>query len=332
MKLGNWPKLHIYSFYPRGLKLTLFSLYGQQFRYTGQFSKLPYLGMKLCHGQSAKSCTYTLSTPGGQNLDHFHSPGSGFTLQAAVSEIRADFQNCHIWAWNLAIGHSARSCAYSLSTPRGRNWAYLHSTISGFRDSGRFSKLAIFGQSCTYTPMYSLPTPGGWIWVYFRSTGSSFRHMDRFSKLPFFCIKLGHWPKCQKLHIYSLSTPGCRNWAYFHSTGSGFQDTGRFSKLPYLGMKLGHWPKLHILSFYSRGVKIYWAYFHYTMEGWMLHINRYYLSTQGVEFELIFNLWAALSEIRDDFQSSIFGHETWPLAKVPEVGRSLSTPWGWNWA
>ncbi len=27
-----------------------------------------------------------------------------FTLWAAVSEIRAHFKNCHIWAWNLAIG------------------------------------------------------------------------------------------------------------------------------------------------------------------------------------------------------------------------------------
>ncbi len=27
-----------------------------------------------------------------------------FVLQAAVSEIQNDFQNYHIWAWNLAIG------------------------------------------------------------------------------------------------------------------------------------------------------------------------------------------------------------------------------------
>ncbi len=31
-------------------------------------------------------------------------------LWAVVSEIWADFQNCHIWAGNLAIGQSSRSC------------------------------------------------------------------------------------------------------------------------------------------------------------------------------------------------------------------------------
>ncbi len=36
----------------------------------------------------------------------------------------------------------------------------------------------------------------------------------------------------------------------------------------------------------------------------------------GVEIELIFVLWAAVSEIRADFQNCIFGHETWLLAKV----------------
>ena len=57
-------------------------------------------------------------------------------------------------------------------------------------------------------------------------------------KLPYLGMKLGHWPKCQKLHIYPLSTPGGRNWAYFCSTDSGFRDTGQVSKLPYLGMNL----------------------------------------------------------------------------------------------
>ncbi len=154
---------------------------------------------------------------------------------------------------NLAIGQSS-TYTHSLSTPRGQNWAYLHPRSSGFRDTGRFSKL------------------------------------------PFWGMKVGHWPKFQKLHIYfflpqggeiklvlplraavleiradfrnchiwawnspisqvpevaihSLSTPWGRNWAYFGSTGSGFRDTGWFSKLPYLGMKVGKWPKfkkLHI--------------------------------------------------------------------------------------
>ena len=39
---------------------------------------------------------------------------------------------------------------------------------------------------------------------------------------------------------------------------------------------------------------------------------------------------------RPIFKIAIFGHETWPLAKVPEVAHTgytlFSTPWGRNWA
>ncbi len=42
-----------------------------------------------------------------------------FALQAAVSEIQANFQNCHIWTRNLASGQSARSCTYTLFVPQG---------------------------------------------------------------------------------------------------------------------------------------------------------------------------------------------------------------------
>ena len=75
-------------------------------------------------------------------------------------------------------------------------------------------------------------TPVGQNWASFCSTGSGFWDMCRFSKLPCLGMKVGHWPKFQKLHLYSLSNPRVRNCAYFHSTCSGFRDTGRFSKLP----------------------------------------------------------------------------------------------------
>ncbi len=66
-------------------------------------------------------------------------------------------------------------------------------------------------------------------------------------------MKLGHWPKCQTLHIYPLSTPGGK-----------------------------------------------------------------------VKIDLIFPLQAAVSEIRLIFKIAIFGHETWSLAKVPEVACIVS--------
>ena len=37
-----------------------------------------------------------------------------FALRAPASKIRDDFQNCHIWAWNLAVG---QSCTYTLFLP-----------------------------------------------------------------------------------------------------------------------------------------------------------------------------------------------------------------------
>ncbi len=43
-------------------------------------------------GQSSKSCTYTVFLPQGAEIELI------FTLRAAVSEIQADFQNCHFRA------------------------------------------------------------------------------------------------------------------------------------------------------------------------------------------------------------------------------------------
>ncbi len=42
-----------------------------------------------------------------------------FTLRAAVSEIRADFQSSHIWALNLEFEQRARSCIWTLFLPHG---------------------------------------------------------------------------------------------------------------------------------------------------------------------------------------------------------------------
>ena len=183
---------------------------------------------------------------------------------------------------------------------------------------------------------------------------NGFRDTGRFSKLPYLGMKLSHWPKFQKMHIYTLSTPWGRNWAfyfapeaavtkiqddfqnchiwalnlpigqnsrsciyiilqtqgveicaYFHSMHSGFRNMRRFSKLPNLGMKLGHWQKLKKLQLYS-------------------------LSTPGVEFEHIFALRAAVSEIRPNFSKLPYlgiklGY--WPKSQKLHM-YTLSTPGG----
>ena len=142
----------------------------------------------------------------------------------------------------------------------------------------------------------------------FRSTGSGFWDTGSFSKLSYLGMKLGYWPKFQKLHIYrySFSTPGGQNWAYFRSTGSGFRDYWRTdSKSAIFSMKLGHCPKFHIHS----------------------------LSTPRVEIELIFVLQAAVSEILADFQKCLIW--AWNLATAKKIQNlhisSLSTPGGRNW-
>ncbi len=101
---------YILPFYPRESKLSLFLLYGHSVRDTGRFSKLPYLSMTLCHWPktSPRSCTFWL----------FVEIELIFTLRAAVSEIWAVFQNCHIWAWNLAIDRSSRICTYTQFLPQ----------------------------------------------------------------------------------------------------------------------------------------------------------------------------------------------------------------------
>ncbi len=188
-----------------------------------------------------------------------------FTLGAAVSEIRADFQNCHIWAWNLATGTKFQKLHiyHCLSTRRGRNWAYFRCTGSGFRDTCRFSKLPYLGMKL---------------------------------KIAIF----GHetWPLAkipQVAHIHSFYPSGEGDWAYFLATGSGFRDMTRFSKLPYLGMKLGHLSKFQKLQIYSLP------------------------PPGGRKLGLFLVYGQRFLRYRQIFKIAIFGHETWPLAKVPET-------------
>ena len=88
-----------------------------------------------------------------------------FALWAAVSEIMAGFQNCHIWAWNLGSGQSSRSCTYTLFLPQegeiGLMFA-LRAVVSKIR--ANFQICHILGMKlgkCRSCTLYSLSTPGG---------------------------------------------------------------------------------------------------------------------------------------------------------------------------
>ncbi len=130
-----------------------------------------------------------------------------FALRAAVSEIRADFQNCHIWAWSLAIGQSFRSCTYSLFLPQGVKIELifvLRAPVSEIRADFQNCNIWAWTWPLAKVPkvhIFCLSTPGGggfkftpegWIWAYFRFIGCGFQGMDRFSKLPYLGMKHGH--------------------------------------------------------------------------------------------------------------------------------------------
>ena len=84
-----------------------------------------------------------------------------FTLRAAVSEIRANFQNCHIRAWNLAIGQGSRSCTYTLFLPQEGEIELIFTLRTALSEIGAYFQnchiwawnLAVSqsSRSCTYT-------------------------------------------------------------------------------------------------------------------------------------------------------------------------------------
>ncbi len=116
------------------------------------------------------------------------------------------------------------------------------------------------------TVAHILSTPGGRNSAYFHCTGSGFRFMGRCSKLSY-------------LGVYFHSTPGGWNWAYFRSMGISFRDMGWMSKLQYLGTKLGHCKESSFVIDQSA---------------------RSYTYSLFLPQELIFALWAAVSEIWAD--------------------------------
>ena len=91
---------------------------------------------------SFANCTvywYTLSTPRGWNWAFFPST-------AAISKIQADFQNWHIWAWNLAIG-KVSEVAHTLSFYlQGSKLSLFSLYGQRFPRYWQFFKTAIFGR------------------------------------------------------------------------------------------------------------------------------------------------------------------------------------------
>ncbi len=129
-----------------------------------------------------------------------------FALQAAVSEIWAEFQigvSGHETC--LAIGQSCRSCTIFLSQGEGLKLGLYPHYGHGFPGYGPIFKIAIFGHlakaaEVAHTrPFY----PRGIEIELIFTLRAAVSKIDkgRFSKLPHLGMKLGHWPKFQNLHI-----------------------------------------------------------------------------------------------------------------------------------
>ncbi len=200
-------------------------------------SKIQWANFEKCHiwawnivtDKSARNCTSTLFLSQGVEI------GFLFTLQAAASKIRVDFQNCHIWAWHFTIGQSSRSCTYTLFLPQEVKIELIFTLRAAVSEiQADFQNcyiwawnLAISQSARSFTYTHLLP-PGSLNWAYFCTTISGFRDKGQFSQLPYLGMKLGKWPKFQKLHVYRLNYSRVPNFTPICSMIARFPDNWGF--------------------------------------------------------------------------------------------------------
>ncbi len=136
---------HIPSFYHKGSKLSLFLLYGQRCPRYRPFFKIAIFGQETW--PSAK-------VPEVAHITSFHPRGAKLSLffarRAAVSEIRADFQNCHIWG---AVSNTAVFKALNGLAP-----AYLSRLLHTYKPK---RDLRSTSAGLLIEPRYRLNTYGG---------------------------------------------------------------------------------------------------------------------------------------------------------------------------
>ena len=160
-------KLHIYTLStPEGPNWAYFCSMGSGFQDTEPF-KIAIFGHETWQVAKASEVAHILSSSStlGVEIEPI------FALQATVSEIRASFQNCHIWAWNLVSGQGG--------VPRGVS---LRPTFNSQLRTGMDQFFCFFWMNL-FILLYS-------------STNKDIHDI---------------YTKFQKLHMYPISTPGGRN-------------------------------------------------------------------------------------------------------------------------
>ncbi len=164
--LKKGPKVaYVLSFYPRGLKLSFFSLYGLPFSRYRPIFKISIFGHEIRNLNTGPKIAYVpFFYPRGSKLSLFLLYGQRFPRYRPIFKIAIVGHE----TWPLA---KAPEVAYILSFyPRGVE-----------------------------------------IELILCSTGIGFQNTIQFYNLPYLGMKLGKWPKFQKLYVYAPSTPGGRN-------------------------------------------------------------------------------------------------------------------------
>ncbi len=181
---------HTLSFYPRGQYWAYFYSTGSGLWDTGRFLQNCHIwAWNLATAQSSRiEVVHTICFyPRGVKIEPI------FPLRAEVFEIWADFQNCHIQAWNL-WPKLRKLHIYYISAPGGWIWAYFCSEGSGFRDTGRFSKLPYLGMKLGHWPkcqklyIYFLNYPQVPNFIPICSAAGHFQDIGNFS--------FPHWAQC----------------------------------------------------------------------------------------------------------------------------------------
>ncbi len=242
-------------------------------------------------GQSSKSCTYILFLTQDVEIKHI------FALWAAVSEIMADFQNCHIWPWNMAIGQNSRSGKYILFLTQGLEIELI---------------LAL-------RPAVS-------------ETLADFQNFHIWAWIPEVAHILSFYPEGLKLSLVLLYGQRFPRYGQIFKLAVFGHKTWQVAKVPDVAHTLSFYSresKLSSLLLYGQRFPGYGPTFIIAIFGhetWQVakvpEVAHTPFLPQGVETELVFALRAAVSKIWANFQNChiwIYGHETWQLAKVPEV-------------
>ena len=171
---------------------------GRSFCDTLWFFKFPYSGMKsgICRNVS-KFHMYSLSTTEGRNSAFI------FALWAAIFEIRANFQNFHIWEWILESEEMSQSYICTLFLHHGLELKLI------FALRAAFFKIRADFQRCICT----LFLPHGVEIKLIFALRAVFEIRANLQNFHIWACNLefGIWRNVPKLHIYSLSNLEGRN-------------------------------------------------------------------------------------------------------------------------